>query len=143
VTLFSYPSARPPARTRHRTALRTLLPLAAAVGLFAFNASAAQAVYTHSFCEGVYLDAGEKCMDNYQLYLQQVKGKFSPSNTVRVCAGAKQYSDGSGSNVIDFACGYGEVYTASYSCCSRLGWSAVKSGSPNPHDGFSGRAFWY
>jgi hypothetical protein len=141
--LSSNVSARPPTRTRHRALLRALLPAAAAVSLFAFNASAAQAVYTHSFCEGVYLSSGNKCVDNYQLYLQQVKGKFSPSNNVRVCAGAKQYSDGGGGNVIDFWCADGEVYTAAYSCCSRLGWSTIRNGSSSPHNGFSGRAFWY
>ena len=133
------------ARACPRLPTPALIALAATIAMLAFGAqtASAQTVYTHSFCEGVYLGSGDKCMDNYRLYLRQVKGKFSASNYVRVCAGAKEYADGGGSNVIDFACANGEVYTSAWLCCSRLGYSSVRNGSPSPHNGFSGRAFWY
>lgn len=113
-----------------------------AAGLFgatmassAFPASSPAAV--NNFCppvsgSQVLISANGRCVSARYYYLNRVTAVLSNGSGVDHCAVGKQYSDGSGANVIEAACGTAQtVRTACYS--SRSGYATIINRSNYAH----------
>src|SRR5690349_10825616 len=97
---------------------RLLVLLLLAVGLSLASAVGAQraealSVFNMTFCPNSPLDAAgmynDKCLAEYYVEIEHVRGRYDPSPNVRVCAGAKDSGGFTGGNAIAFQCADGVV----------------------------------
>lgn len=122
----------------------------AAVGLVTVGAGAARADYEGRFCPPsggtITIGANSKCVHGtahstfWSNYIQNTTIYLAgSSNNVYKCVGAKQYSNGSGSNTQDFECGGGSGSDGQvFNYRDGSGYATLLNSTSSAHSGYYG-----